>query len=237
MHNSSLQGRARVCVQSAKIHAEPTSTSQFCKATSVPYTLRERVEQELEQLYKVGVIEPVEFAEGAAPTVPVIKSDGAVQICRDYKVTVHRMAKVGTYPLSRIDDPFASLARGKLFSKLDQAHEYQQIPLAEESKKFIVINTHKWSHIYRYNRLPFRISPALATFQWTTEGILQGIPPVTVYIDDTLVISKTTSESISRICRKSWLGWRKQASGSNETVALCGVPGTSSWWPTQSGLL
>ena len=72
-----------------------------------------------------------------------------MRICSDYKVTVNRVAKVDTYPLPRIEDLFASLAGGKLFSKLDLAHAYQQIPLSEESKKLVVINTHKG--LYRYN--------------------------------------------------------------------------------------
>ena len=123
--------------------------------------------------------------EWAAPIVPVIKSDGSVRICGDYKVTVNRVAKVDSYPLLQINDLFASLAGGKLFSKLDLAHTYQQIPLAEESKKFVVINTHKG--LYRCNHLPFGISSAPSIFQRMMEGILQGIPHVTVYINNLLV--------------------------------------------------
>ena len=112
-----------------------------------------------------------------------------VRICGGYKVTVNRVAKVDSCPLMQINDLIASLAGGKLFSKLDLAHTYQQIPLAEESKKFVVINTHKG--LYRYNRLPFGISSATAIFQRMMEGILQGIPQVTVYIDDILVTGAT----------------------------------------------
>ena len=91
------------------------------------------------------------------------QSDGTVCICGDYKVTVIRVTKVDSYPLPCINDLFASLAGGKLFYKLDLAHAYQQIPLAEESKKFVVINTHKG--LYRYNRLHFGISSALPFFK------------------------------------------------------------------------
>ena len=55
-----------------------------------------------------------------------------VRICGGYKVTVNRVVKVDSCPLTQIDDLIASLAGGKLFSKLDLAHTYQQIPLAEE---------------------------------------------------------------------------------------------------------
>ena len=181
----------------AHIHVDPQSTPRFCKARTVPHALRGRVEHELERLQEEGVIEPVEFAEWAAAIMPVVKSDGAVRFCGDYKVTVNRVAKVDTYPLPRIQDLFASLAGGKLFTKLDLAHAYQQIPLSEESKKLVVINTHKG--LYRYNRLPFGISSAPAIFQRMIEGILQGIPHVTAYLDDILVTGATNQEHLQNL--------------------------------------
>ena len=76
-----------------------------------------------------------------------------------------------------------------MFTKLDLAHAYNQIPLDEESKKLVVINTQKG--LYKYNRLPFGIASAPALFQRTIEGILQGIPNVSVYLDDILISGKT----------------------------------------------
>ena len=95
------------------------------------YALKGKVEQELERLESTGIISPVEFADWAAPIVPVVKTDGTIRICGDYKVTINQAAKVDTYPLPRIED-LASLGRGKLFTKLDLAHAYQQIPLDGE---------------------------------------------------------------------------------------------------------
>ena len=80
------------------------------------------------------------------------------------------------YPLPRIKDLFALLARGKIFSKLDLAHAYQQIALSEESKQYVVINTHKG--LYVYNRLLFGVASAPSIFQRTMEGILCGISNV-----------------------------------------------------------
>ena len=126
--------------------------------------------------------------------VPVLKQDGSVRICGDHKVTVKQAAKVDTYPLPRINDLFASLAGGQSFSKLDLAHAYQQVPPDEESKKLVVINTHKG--LVAYNRLPFGVSAAPAIFQCTNESILQGIPNVCVYLDDILVTGPTTADHL-----------------------------------------
>ena len=107
-------------------------------------------------------------------------------------MTVNRAAKLDTYPLPHIDDLFASFAGGTTFTKLDLAHVYQQIPLDEDSKKFIVINTQKG--LFRYNRLPFGVASAPAI-----EGILQGIPYVCVYIDDIQVTGKSEEEHLQTV--------------------------------------
>ena len=181
----------------AKIYTDPTATPQFHKARSVPFALREKVEVELERLQQEGIIEPVQFSDWAAPIVPVMKSDGSVRICGDYKVTINRAAKLDKYPIPRIDELFASLSGGKRFSKLDLSHAYQQIQLDEESCQYATINTHKG--LFKYNRLPFGVASAPSIFQRVMENLLQGIPGVCVYIDDILVTGGTDEEHVEHL--------------------------------------
>ena len=116
------------------------------------------------------MIEPVSFSDWAAPIVPVVKGDGTIRICGDYKLTVNAVAKTDSYPLPRIEDIFASLSNDKTFTKLDLAHAYQQIPVAEDAKKLTTINTHKG--LFQYTRLPFGVASAPAFFQRTMDTIL-----------------------------------------------------------------
>ena len=93
------------------------------------------VDKELDKLVQEGVIEPVRFADWAAPIVPVLKSDKAsVRICGDFKVTVNRVSKLDRYPIPKIEDLFVKLAGGKKFSQLDMSQAYQQLPLDDQSK-------------------------------------------------------------------------------------------------------
>ena len=169
----------------AKLHIDPNAQPKFYRPRNVPYAIRGRVDQALTCLEEQGVIEPVDFADWAAPIVPVMKKDGSIRVCGDYKLTVNQAAKVDTYPLPLIDDLFSSLAGGTTFSKLDLAHAYQQVTLDDDAKKVVVINTHRG--LYRYNRLPFGVSAAPSIFQRIVESILQGLPNVCIYLDDILV--------------------------------------------------
>ena len=88
---------------------------QFFKPRPIPYALKQKVELKLDCLQK-GVITPVQYSDWAAPIVPVLKSDGSVRICGDYKVTVNRESKLDAYPLPRVEDLFTVLSGGQLYT-------------------------------------------------------------------------------------------------------------------------
>ena len=139
----------------------------------------------------------MEFSDWAAPIVPVLKGDGRVRICGDYKVTVNRLAKLDKYPIPRIEELFASLAGGKAFTKLDLLHAYLQIPLAPESQEYVTVNTHKG--LFRYERLPFGVASPPSIFQRVMESLLQGIAGVCVYLDDIIVSGHTDQEHLHNL--------------------------------------
>jgi hypothetical protein len=180
-----------------KLTVDPNAKPRFCKPRTVPYAMKAKVEAELDRLQRSGVIEPVEFSDWAAPIVPVLKEDGEVRICGDYKMTINQTSQLDTYPLPRVEDLFATLAGGQTFTKLDMSHAYQQLLLDEDSKQYVTVNTHKG--LFKYNRLVFGVASSPSIFQRTMDNLLQNIPHVAVYLDDILVTGKTEEEHLRNL--------------------------------------
>jgi len=163
----------------------------------VPLAIRGAVEEELARLEDAGVLKKVSYSEWATPIVAVPKKDGKIRICGDYKVTVNQCLEVDQYPLPRPDDLFATLAGGKYFSTLDLSHAYNQLPLHQDSCKYVTITTHKG--LYQYTRLPFGIASSPAIFQKTMDCILQGVDGVMCYLDDLLIMGTTAEEHLRNL--------------------------------------
>lgn len=78
----------------AMIHMDPEVQPHFYSTRMVPYTLKAKVDQELERLEHANIIEPMQYSDWTAPIVPVLKRDESVRICSDHKVTVNRASKL-----------------------------------------------------------------------------------------------------------------------------------------------
>ena len=87
------------------------------KSRQVPQAMKEKIEVELRKLEEQSIIVPVKYSSWAAPVVSILKPDGILRLCSDYKVTVNEVAKLESYPLPRIEELFSSLVGGKLFTE------------------------------------------------------------------------------------------------------------------------
>ena len=193
------------CLKGYKVHVPVPDSAEpkYFKARSVPYSMRARVEEELDRLEKQGVWNKVAYSRWAAPIVPVLKDskdpDGPVRICGDYKLTVNQCAPLDNYPIPNVRDQLAMLSGGQKFSKLDLSQAYQQLELDESTRELLTISTHKG--LYQPSRLQFGVHSATGIFQRVMDQKLAGIPNVYVRVDDILVTGKDDEEHIDTLRR------------------------------------
>ena len=172
---------------------------RFLKARPIPYALKSKIDEELDRLLKERVIEPVSFSDWACPMVPVVKPNGKIRICGDYKLTANKAIRTDSYPLPIPQELLSTLSGGKFFAKLDMSHAYNQLCLDDTSKPCTTINTHRG--LFRYNRLCFGVSTAPGIFQRTMETLLKGLPRVLAFFDD-ILISGSSEDNFLENLRK-----------------------------------
>lgn len=169
----------------------------FFKPRPLPFALKSKVEAEIQRLVKEKILFPTVKSEWGTPIVPILKSDGSIRVCGDYKITLNPNLENFHYPLPRIQDLFNELKGGKYFTKFDMGSAYQQMLLDDAAKMLTTISTHLG--LFAYNRLPFGIKTAPSIFQLMMEKLLIGLEGVTSFLDDILITGSTESEHLSRI--------------------------------------
>ena len=160
----------------AKLEIKSNTKPKFCRPRSIPFAIKELVEQELKNLQSKGILEQVKCSEWATPLVPVPKRDEKIRLCGDYKTAVNPILDVDQYPLPKPEELMATVSGGQKFTELDLSAAYQHMLLDEESHKLVTVNTHLG--LFRYCRLPFVIASAPEIFQRAMDTLLKGIPHV-----------------------------------------------------------
>ncbi|XP_055912361.1 uncharacterized protein K02A2.6-like [Eupeodes corollae] len=173
------------------------ATPKFFRPRKLPFAIKDKVETEIDRLVGLGVLQYVNYSEWGTPIVPIMKKDGTVRICGDYKVTLNPHLKPYQYPFPRIEELFAKLHGGQEFSKIDLAMAYQQLLLDKDSRKLTTISTTKG--LFEYTRMVFGVAPAPAIFQEKIESLLSGIDGVTIFMDDLLTTGKDKKEHLKTL--------------------------------------
>lgn len=134
----------------------------------------------------------------ASPIVLVKKKTGEKRLCVDFRALNMKTIK-DHYPIPRVEDQLDSLSGNTLFTTLDLASGYYQIPIAEESTQLTAFVTPDGQ--YEYLRMPFGLVNAPSVFQRTINKILASakVKFAIVYMDDILIPSKDVDQGVSRL--------------------------------------
>lgn len=177
-----------------KLHlttSEPINTPQY----PLPLAMKEVVEQEVQDMLKLGVIERSNSPYNS-PLVLIKKPDNTYRTCVDFR-RINEILVSDAEPIPRTDIMFTEVGTRRYFSKFDLTKGYWQVPLAQASRPITAFSTQ--SGHFQFIYMPFGIKTASAVFTRLMRTLLQGIGNVVHYIDDVLVATNTWEEHVDTL--------------------------------------
>lgn len=107
-----------------KLYKKEGAPPRFCKACPLPYPPCEKVSAEINRFVRDKALSPIRISKGATPVAPVAKKNGEIRLRGDFKLTVNSATHLERYPPPKIDDIFAELCGGEVFSTFDLCTAY-----------------------------------------------------------------------------------------------------------------
>ena len=164
---------------------------------TVPFSQRETIDKEIDQMLKMGVIEP-STSSYASPIVLVKKKDGKMRFCIDYR-KLNKVVEFDTEPKPEIYYLFSKLGKKEIFSKIDLSKGYWQIPVAVEDKPKTAFITPKGC--FQWKVMPFGLCTSGAVFSRMMRKLLLPLDSETTdnFIDDILVATEGKEEHVQEL--------------------------------------
>ena len=134
----------------------------------------------------------------ASPVVMVRKKDGSWRMCVDYQ-RLNAATKFDCFPLPRLDEALDAFAGSKVFSSIDLAITYHQVPVKPSDVEKTAFVTHVG--LFEMTKMPFGLCNAPSTYQRLMASTLQGLIGriCLAYLDDVIVFSKRRSEHVANL--------------------------------------
>jgi len=117
------------------------------KPYPLPHAMQETVDKELENMPKMGIIEP-STSPYASPIVVIRKPDGSNRVCVDYR-KLNKITVFYPEPMPQPEQIFSKLEKDRYFSTFDVTKGYWQIPMNANDKAYTAFVTHKGLHQFR----------------------------------------------------------------------------------------
>ena len=191
---SETPGKTEVVKMSVEVEKSTRVISQM--PYRLPDRLKEAVRSELDDLAKADIIEPSD-SHWASPLVPVVKPDGKVRLCVDFRRLNTVTPQQQSY-IPCLDDILGRVGQSRVLSKLDLSKGFHQVLMSEESKDLTTFVCPFGK--YRFRRMPFGLKNAPAVFQLLMEQVLVSCKDFSpVYIYDIIIFSSCWDEHIEHV--------------------------------------
>ena len=111
-----------------------------------PHAYQNSIYKQINKLLDKGIIE-ISDSPYASPIVPVLKKDGTIRLCFDFRA-LNEKTIPKTFPIPKSED-LLDLKGSEVFTVLDLRTAYWHIPIKEEDQHktaFVVpIGKHQWT--------------------------------------------------------------------------------------------
>ena len=176
------------------LYVDPAITPVAQAHRRIPFSVRLKLEAELEKLEADDIIERVEKRiSWLSPVVITLKrSSNEIRLNVDMRKANEAIPRTHTV-MPTLDDIINELNGATVFSHLDMNHGYHQLKLKEDSRDITTFATHVG--LYRYKRLNFGTRSAGEIFQETVSKEITRDKVGCIKIsDDILVFGRNQKE-------------------------------------------
>ena len=165
---------------------------------SIPPALFNEIKEHLKEMLEAGAIRPSP-SPFSSNIVVVRKKYGSIRFCVDFRKLNNKTVK-DAYAIPRIEDTLHLLAGSRYFTKLDLRSGYWQVELREKDKQKTAFQVGTMG-FYEFNRMPFGLCNARATFQRLMEHCMgeMNLRDCLIYLDDVIIFSTTFEEHLERL--------------------------------------
>ena len=151
----------------------------------LPFGLRDKVAQKLDELLDMDIIEEVPNTPTTwvSPLVTT-KPDGDIRVCVDMRRANEEIV-CKRHPIPTTEEILFNLNGSTVFGKIHLKWGFHQIELKENSQEITTFTTHQG--LYCYKHLMFGISSAPEKYQMIMSDVIQGCNGVANITDDLIV--------------------------------------------------
>lgn len=172
------------------------------KSYRYPEVHKEEVNQQINKMLTDGIIEPSNSPWNSPVWIVPKKLDASGKrkwrIVIDYR-KLNEITIGDSFPLPNISDILDQLGHSKYFSIIDLTSGFHQIRMSSEDAPKTAFSTP--SGHYQFQRMPFGLRNAPATFQRLMNTVLMGIQNIRcfVYLDDIVVFADNLENHNKRL--------------------------------------
>lgn len=179
------------------INEVPGSQPIMCKPYKTSQADREEIAKIVDEWKRCGVVTETR-SPYASPVLLVKQAGGKHRLCVDYR-RLNKQTVRHHFPLPDMGEQLESLAASQLFTQLDLASGYLQIPLTPEASAktaFISADT-----TGQFTRMPFGLSGAVAEFTRLMHHVLGPLRGKIVrnYLDDMVIDGVNWAEMLGKL--------------------------------------